>query len=106
MSLPKRVVSINSEVYTIDVIESAILECSDKAYFEIMGSNGDVIELSISCKRPLENLDFIEGEFKNMLNECSIRKRIRIETEEIRRLIIAQAYSGVNFLEKKLSNEG
>ena len=90
---------INLNLYSLDIIKAVVYKNSETYFFEIE-LNKDEVLLKI---KPINDKSKIDEEnLKNLLNiellDQSLRKSLNEETKDIKKLIMAQAFSNTNLL--------
>ena len=90
---------INLNLYSLDIIKAVVYKNSENYFFEIE-LNKDEVLLKI---KPINDKSKIDEEnLKNLLNiellDQSLRKSLNEETKDIKKLIMAQAFSNTNLL--------
>jgi His-Xaa-Ser system protein HxsD len=85
----------DSNVYDLDVIKKASYRFIDQFSVDIsLGNDSKIIcVISYPSSKSPESVDHMVSEFKKELLDQDLRKRIGIETEAVRNLILAHAFS-------------
>ena len=89
-----------SAVYSLDAVKKAAYVFGDRCYAHIEVCN-DVTVVTLQPKGQLPG-EQLSGEFANEVLDQDLRQRIAAETEGIRNLIIAQAFSSASLLNPAL----
>lgn len=98
-------VRIQREVYDLDTIAAAAHRFTDRAYVDLSHDGDSRTICRLRPKSSLENLERLAGEFANELLDQKLRARLAEQTEPIRRLLIAQAFSRTNLLHPELDDD-
>ena len=86
------VVSVQPEVYTLDVILRTAHRFMDRCYVHVNQANPTLIEVSFR-QRGETDLDVVTGEFCNELLDGTLREIVSRESRAERDLILAHALS-------------
>ena len=89
-----REVKFDSAVYTVDAIKAACYRFSDK-FSALIEIRDGLIVCSLQCDSKLSESS-IDAEIENLKKEAldqDLRQKLRIETEPVRNLILAHAFS-------------
>jgi His-Xaa-Ser system protein HxsD len=70
---------------------------TDRTYIYLRTARPKEIVVEFRAKRGKEDLDSVVGEFGNELINQRIRLELSSETQQIREMIVAQAFSEANF---------
>ena len=87
-------VSFPADIATIDAIHRALYRVADKCSWDIAEDKGGwVVEL-----KPGEGVDdkSLADSFKEHVLDYGLREKVRAETEQVRSLLLAHAFSAVN----------
>lgn len=85
------ILELDASVYPTDVIEAASYRFIDK-FSVIISPRGEMNDVDISFDNG-SNEEQLTQLFKKELVDQKLRKRIRSETEQVRNLVIAYAFS-------------
>ena len=89
-------------LYGSDSVLRAAHRFTDRCYVHIeQGADGS-LDCRLRLKHPGGDLEAIAGEYANELLDQALRSRVRAETEAVRSLLLAQAFSKVNLLHPEL----
>lgn len=77
---------------TADCLQRSLYRFADRCDWNVKSNESDW-EIELNSKGPLEDL---EAEFKRTLIDYSLREKIRAETEQVRTLLFAHAFSNVS----------
>lgn len=91
------VVRFQQSVYGIDPILKAAHRFTDRCHVHAEQSDGMTI-VRLTARTALANLRHLAGEFANEVLDQRLRATLAEQTEPIRRLLIAQAFSKVDLL--------
>lgn len=84
--------SLDPKVYSLDAVQKAAYRFIDRLTIQIEASN-DAIMCSISPVRPGVDITQLLDGFKRELLDQELRLKIKTETEQVRNLILALAFS-------------
>ena len=70
---------------------------TDRAYIFLKTEKPNEIIVEFRAKKSIENLDSVVGEFGNELINQRIRLQLGAETQKIREMVVAQAFSEADF---------
>lgn len=87
----ERKVSFDSQGHTVDAIQRAAYRLSDKCSAEISNGSGS-IDAVLHFADDIDG-DSLVAEFRNEVLDQVLRERIRNETADVRKLILAMAFS-------------
>lgn len=95
----ERLLTFDASAYTLDAIQRAVYRFSDRLSADI-----SIDREAISCRLFIhdahrELLDELIDDFRNEVLDQVLRERIRRETEPVRNLILAHAFSNTTVVE-------
>lgn len=97
-------VCIDTAVYSLEALFRVCYAFTDRCYLFLQPEEGSsVIKVMFARKTPDWNLSSVAGEFSNELINQKVRLQIASETRAIRELIVAQAFTEADFLDRSLS---
>lgn len=85
-------------LYSSDAILAAAHRFTGRCFVHVEEEPGGTMLVRLQSRGSLDNLETIAGEFANEALDQSLRIKLRMETEPIRRVLIAQAFSKANLL--------
>ena len=91
------IVSVDASVYRLSAVKKAAYRLGDRCFVQIEALAGGRIQVRLTAKSGNTPLDTLEGDFRNELLDQDLRESIAEETERVRNLILAQAFSGASF---------
>lgn len=91
-------VELDSSLYTPDSVKETVYKFSDK-FSTIIRKQDDLLVLDITFNSPETKWEDIKQEFEKELIDQSLRERIREETADIRRVILAHTFSQTSIVE-------
>ena len=95
------VVAVNTDLYSREALFRACYLFTDRCYLFLMQDEGSpIIQVRFTRKNSDTDLNKMVGEFSNELINQKIRMDIAIETKPIRELIVAQAFTEADLLDK------
>ena len=86
------VIQIPLSFATADCLQRSLYRFADRCDWNVK-ANETCWEVELISKEPLGEL---EAEFKRTLTDYSLREKIRAETEQVRTLLFAHAFSNVS----------
>lgn len=88
------ILRVAQDVYSLDSIKRASYRHADKGAFDIQLKNG-IISVKVLSKKKLEedSLESFKQKFLTDVLDEDLREIIRHETEDVRNLILAHAFS-------------
>jgi His-Xaa-Ser system protein HxsD len=98
------IIAVSTDLYSIGALFRVCYLFTDRCYlFLSHGEGSQVIQVLITRKNPDTNLNQICGEFSNELINQKVRLDIADETRTIRELIVAQAFTEADLLDRNIS---
>ena len=97
-SVPTVVARFDERVYSMLAIKKAAYRMGDRCSFAISIADGEVTAV-LTPRGVNDNLALLEAEFRNAVLDQDLREIVARETEAVRNLIIAQAFSRTALLE-------
>ncbi|MCI5054841.1 MAG: His-Xaa-Ser system protein HxsD [Flavobacteriales bacterium] len=90
--MPSSKVVFDGSVYSLDSIKRALYKFADKGLFELKKSDSEVVVevVSLSDGQCAESL---LGQLRNEVIDQDLREMVKNETQSIRELILANAFS-------------
>lgn len=101
-SLSRGTLTFDEAVYCLTAIKKAAYKFSDRCWFSIESQNQRVsvtVDLKDSCPSTLQD---VLGEFSNEVLDQDLREQISRETEALRNLIVAHAFSRTSIIDTDL----
>ncbi|HEV2292255.1 MAG TPA: His-Xaa-Ser system protein HxsD [Tepidisphaeraceae bacterium] len=86
-------VELELAVYSLAAIKKAAYRLGDRCHVRIATTREDTVVVHLTPKRSIDNARFLAGEFQNELLDQDLREIVAQETEAIRNLLLAQAFS-------------
>ncbi len=97
-------IRVDVSLYGEDALLRAAHRLTDRCGVQIeRGHEGEVL-VRLARRQSLDDLERLAQDFLNELLDQTLRARIRAETEPVRRLLIAQAFSSANLLNPPLDD--
>lgn len=87
-------IKVNTNVYSLRSIFSAVYIFLDKAYIFLDSKNPNEVEIQVKTKNNADDIDKLIDEIKNELASASLRLAISEENKEIREMIVCAALYG------------
>ncbi len=92
--MPDIIISVDASVYRLSAVKKAAYRFGDRCFVQIEALAGERIQVRLTAKSGTMPLDTLEGEFQNELLDQDLRESIAEQTERVRNLILAQAFTG------------
>jgi His-Xaa-Ser system protein HxsD len=94
--MPETIVYVDASVYRLSAVKKAAYRLGDRCFVHIEAPTEGRFQVRLTAKSESTQLDTLEGEFRNELLDQDLRESIAEETERVRNLIMAQAFSGAS----------
>jgi His-Xaa-Ser system protein HxsD len=96
--MPVVTICVDSRVFRLSAVKKAAYRLGDRFYagIQVDPEPENTIRVTLTAKTDRVSLETIEGEFRNELLDQDLREMIAEETEGVRNLLLAQAFSGVS----------
>jgi len=91
-------IELDCSVYTQDSVKETVYRFSDE-FSTIIRKKDDCLILDITFNSPETKWQEIKQEFEKELLDQSLRERIRKETADIKRVILAHTFSKTSIVE-------
>lgn len=89
------VITVDPNVYRLSAVKKAAYRLGDRCFVDIETLPEGNIRVRLTPKSDKVPLATLEGEFRNELLDQDLREVIAEETERVRNLLLAQAFSGL-----------
>lgn len=97
-------ICVNIDLYSLEALFRVCYLFTDRCYLFLNQSEGSPeVEVRFTRKTPDSDLNAIAGEFSNELINQKVRLDIATETRAIRELIVTQAFTEADLLDRSLS---
>ena len=96
MPLPEVIISVDASVYRLSAVKKAAYRFGDRCFVHIEVLAEGYIQVRLTAKLADMPLDALEGDFRNELLDQDLRESIAEETQRVRNLILAQAFSAAS----------
>lgn len=94
-------VFFDTNVYKLDVVKKAAYRFTDKFSVNFRLDSSQVMcELNFPDKKSKEYIDQTINDFKSEVLDQDLREKISIETESVRNLILAHAFSRTSLIKE------
>jgi His-Xaa-Ser system protein HxsD len=93
--MPEVTVIVDPRVYRISAVKKAAYRMGDRCFvrLDVLADGG--MRVGLTAKSDKVAIAALEGEFLNELLDQDLREAIAEETERVRNLLLAQAFSGL-----------
>lgn len=99
------IISVNIELYSLGALFRTCYSFTDRCYLFLEQTDAPpIIKVRFAKKDPNCDLSAIVGEFSNELIDQKLRLDIAEETKAIRELIVAQAFTEADLLNRTASD--
>lgn len=96
LPMPEVIVDVDPRVYRLSAIKKAAYRFGDRCFVQIETTDDGPIRVTLSTKSDTVTLDTLAGDFRNELLDQDLRESIAEETEGVRNLLLAHAFSGLS----------
>ena len=86
---------VDPRVYRMSAVKKAAYRLGDRCFVKLEVLADGTIRVTLTAKSAGVPADILEGEFLNELLDQDLRETIADETERVRNLLLAQAFSGL-----------
>jgi His-Xaa-Ser system protein HxsD len=97
--MPEVSIIVDARVYRLSAVKKAAYRMADRCFVRIEAESAGRIEVRLAPKTEQIPCETLEGMFRNELLDQDLRETIAEETERVRNLILAQAFSGVSVID-------
>ncbi len=95
------VVRFDTGLYRPIAIQKAAHKFGDRCHVLVRNCNDKQIEVVLKAKRPLDNPEFIAGEFCNEVLDQELREVVHEQTSGIKNLLLAHAFSNTALINEE-----
>ena len=95
-------ISIDPHVYRLSAVKKAAYRLGGRCFVKIEMLPEGGIQVSLTAKSENASPDTIEGDFRNELLDQDLRESIAEQTERVRNLLLAQAFSEISLTDPDL----
>jgi His-Xaa-Ser system protein HxsD len=92
------VVLLDTTVYRLNAVKKAAYKFGDRCHVHIEPVEPTRVKVVLKGKKLLENIEFIAGEFCNEVLDQELREVVAAETEPVRNLLLAEAFSKTSLI--------
>lgn len=89
-------------IFSLTSIKKVAYRFGDRCYVELTAPTENTLRITLNPKTAVVRDDELEGEFRNEVLDQDLRERVLTETEGVRNLLLAQAFSQTSLI----GNEG
>ena len=87
-------------VYRLSAVKKAAYAFTDRCHVEIATAHDPAaVAVTLRPRRALDDPAYLVGEFRNEVLDQELREQVAQETEGVRNLLLAQAFSATNLVE-------
>lgn len=98
------VVIFDSSVYRLTAVKKAAHKWGDRCHVLIEPLDSEKTKVTLKAKKLLENVEFLAGEFCNEVLDQELREVVAAETEGIRNLLMAEAFSKTSLIDQQFES--
>jgi len=99
MSDTEFAVELDTSLYRLSAIKKTAYKFGDRCHVHLDALDGGRVRVALRAKRVTENMPSLIGEFQNELLDQELREVVAQETEGIRNLLLAQAFSAISLID-------
>src|SRR4051794_22184640 len=93
--MPEVTFTVDPRVYRLSAAKKAAYRLGDRCFARLEILADGTIRVCLTAKSDEDRVDMLEGELRNELLDQDLRETIAEETERVRNLLMAQAFSGL-----------
>ena len=101
---PQTVIRLQIAAYGMDAIATAAHRFTDRCFVRLEREDEGVVVCSFRAKRRDDDVRTLAGEFENEVLDQMLRAKLAAETEPLRLLLLAHAFSKTNILNPELDD--
>ncbi|MDR3635414.1 MAG: His-Xaa-Ser system protein HxsD [Isosphaeraceae bacterium] len=90
------IIVVDPHVFRLSAVKKAAYRFGDRCFVHIEVVSEESIQVRLTAKSEKVPLHTLEGEFRNELLDQDLRESIADETERVRNLLLAQAFSALS----------
>lgn len=90
--MTERTVSFDRAAQSLDAVQRAVYRLSDRISCDI-AETGETIEVTVHIPGEDKDSEAVIADLRNEVLDQVLRERIRTETEDVRKLVLAMAFS-------------
>jgi len=90
------VFDFDANVFRPAAIKKAAYRFGDQWFIEITAPASDRVRVALTPKSGSAPVNLVEGQFRNEVLDQELRESVAEETERVRNLLLAQAFSGIS----------
>jgi His-Xaa-Ser system protein HxsD len=90
------VIPVDPNVFRLSAVKKAAYRLGDRCFVHVEVLPGGGIQVRLTAKSEKVPPHTLEGDFRNELLDQDLRESIAEETERVRNLLLAQAFSGLS----------
>lgn len=94
--MPEVIIVIDPRIYRLSAVKKAAYRLGNRSFAEIDVLSDGTIRVRLTAKSDKESLETLEGDFRNELLDQDLRESIADETQGVRNLLLAQAFSALS----------
>ena len=98
------VVVLDAKVYRVSAVKKAAYKFGNRCHCLIATRDDNSIEVVLKPKVPLDNLEYLAGEFCNEVLDQDLREVIAEQTDSVRNILLAHAFSRTSLVNEELDS--
>src|SRR5437867_819609 len=92
-------ITLDTSIYRLTAVKKAAYRFGDRCHVTLQSGNDATVIVTLRPKRLLENAQHLAGEFTNEVLDQELRELVAAETQAVRNVILAQAFSATSLLD-------
>ena len=97
-------VILDAKVYRISAVKKAAYKFGNRCHCLITTRDDGSIEVVLKPKEPLDNLEYLAGEFCNEVLDQDLREVVAEQTDAVRNVLLAHAFSRTSLVNANLDS--
>lgn len=91
----------DSSVYRLSAVKKAAYRFGDRCFVQITSPGGANIQVTLRARDPAGGVEALVGEFCNEVLDQELREVVAEETESVRDVLMAQAFSAISLVDEQ-----
>jgi His-Xaa-Ser system protein HxsD len=92
-------IELDSTIYRLSAVKKAAYKFGNHFHVKLLPTTGQWVRVVLTPKAPTDTLDHWAGEFCNEVLDQELREVVAQETEPVKNLLLAQAFSATSLLD-------
>ena len=94
MTTDPHIINFDSAVFSVESVQKAVYRMGNKIFASI-SLDRNLISVKIEIKDRKATIEELFNELRQTVNDYSLREKISVETQEVRNVVLAAAFSRV-----------